>query len=114
MRFEFTIQIFPRKVPFYWGASRLSSVTDGGIHSASYAYLTNSSLVDNVTFMQSSSVRLMTTHRWDTRYFAYGEMNLLADLSPTASNGVVATFVWGLDLSGSQAGAGGVGGLLAV
>ena len=52
VRFELTIQIFPRKVPSYWVASCLSSVTDGGIDSASYAYLTNSSLVDNVTFMQ--------------------------------------------------------------
>jgi RHS repeat-associated protein len=46
------------------------------------------------------------------RRFAYDGWNLIAELD--ASNAVVRTYLWGLDLSGSMQGAGGVGGLLAV
>jgi len=44
--------------------------------------------------------------------FLYDGWNLLADLNALNSNAVVCTYVWGLDLSGSFQGAGGVGGLL--
>ncbi len=44
--------------------------------------------------------------------FIYDGWNLLADLNALNSNAVVCTYVWGLDLSGSMQGAGGVGGLL--
>lgn len=47
-----------------------------------------------------------------SRLFVYDGWNLLAELDAMASNAVVRTYVWGLDLSGSQQGAGGVGGLL--
>lgn len=46
--------------------------------------------------------------------FVYDGWNLLAELNALASDAVVRTYVWGLDLSGSLQGAGGVGGLLAV
>jgi RHS repeat-associated protein len=46
-----------------------------------------------------------------TDSYAYDGWNCIAVLSP--SQGVVSTFMWGLDLSGSAQGAGGVGGLLA-
>lgn len=44
--------------------------------------------------------------------FIYDGWNLLADLNGQASNAVVCTYTWGLDLSGSSQGAGGVAGLL--
>ncbi|MBL9215485.1 MAG: type IV secretion protein Rhs, partial [Opitutaceae bacterium] len=44
----------------YDGASRLDTVTSGA-NTATYAYVTNSSLVDSVTFKQSSTTRLTTT-----------------------------------------------------
>lgn len=45
--------------------------------------------------------------------FVYDGWNLLAELNAT-NNAVIRSYVWGLDLSGSFQGAGGVGGLLAV
>jgi len=45
--------------------------------------------------------------------FVYDGWNLAAELNAT-NNAVVRGYVWGLDLSGSMQGAGGVGGLLAV
>jgi len=44
--------------------------------------------------------------------FIYDGWNLLAELN--ATNGVVRSYTWGLDLSGSEQGAGGIGGLLSV
>ena len=45
--------------------------------------------------------------------FVYDDWNLLAELNAT-NNVVIRSFMWGLDLSGSLQGAGGVGGLLEV
>ena len=45
--------------------------------------------------------------------FVYDGWNLLAELNAT-NNNVIRSFMWGLDLSGSLQGAGGVGGLLEV
>ena len=45
--------------------------------------------------------------------FIYDGWNLLAEINAT-NNAVINSFVWGLDLSGSLQGAGGVGGLLAI
>ena len=42
----------------------------------------------------------------------YDGWNVVAELNGT--NGVIRTFMWGLDLSGTAQGAGGVGGLLAI
>lgn len=47
-----------------------------------------------------------------TKRFVYDGWNLLADLNGQAANAVLCTYTWGLDLSGSFQGAGGVGGLL--
>ena len=44
--------------------------------------------------------------------FLHDGWNLLAELNALNSNAVVCTYVWGMDLSGSSQGAGGVGGLL--
>ena len=46
--------------------------------------------------------------------FLYDGWNLIAEMDALNSNAVVCTYVWGLDLSGSAQGAGGVSGLLAV
>ncbi|NLH73703.1 MAG: RHS repeat-associated core domain-containing protein [Verrucomicrobia bacterium] len=42
----------------------------------------------------------------------YDGWNLVAELNANASNAKVRTYVWGMDLSGTMQGAGGVGGLL--
>jgi RHS repeat-associated protein len=47
-----------------------------------------------------------------TNKFVYDGWNLLAELDQT--NGLIRSYVWGLDLSGSMQAAGGVGGLLAL
>ena len=47
-----------------------------------------------------------------TNRFVYDDWNLLAVVNPTSS--LLKSFIWGLDLSGTGQGAGGVGGLLAV
>ena len=47
-----------------------------------------------------------------TNQFVYDVWNLLAELG--ASHSALRTYLWGLDLSGSERGAGGVGGLLVV
>lgn len=44
--------------------------------------------------------------------FLYDGWNMIAELDALASNTAVRTYVWGLDLSGTFQGAGGVGGLL--
>jgi RHS repeat-associated protein len=44
--------------------------------------------------------------------FLYDGWNLLAELDDVSGNSVIRSYVWGLDLSGSVQGAGGVGGLL--
>src|SRR5205807_534129 len=47
-----------------------------------------------------------------TNKFLYDGWNLVAELNGT--NGVIRTYIWGLDLSGGMQAAGGVGGLLAI
>jgi RHS repeat-associated protein len=46
--------------------------------------------------------------------FAYDGWNLVAELNAASSNARLRTYLWGLDLSTSEQGAGGVGGLLLV
>ena len=46
--------------------------------------------------------------------YIYDGWNMIAELDGAASNAVLRTYVWGLDLSGTTQGAGGVGGLLMV
>ncbi len=64
----------------------------------------------------SKAVQTFTNGAWSitlSNYFLYDGWNLAAELNAT-NKAVVNAFVWGLDLSGSMQGAGGVGGLLAV
>jgi RHS repeat-associated protein len=63
----------------------------------------------------SKKVYSWTGSAWmlgNSTLFLYDGWNLLADLNALNSNAVVCTYAWGLDLSGSLQGAGGVGGLL--
>jgi RHS repeat-associated protein len=46
--------------------------------------------------------------------FLYDGWNLMGELNANSSNARLRTFIWGLDLSGTMQGAGGVGGLLKV
>ena len=46
--------------------------------------------------------------------YVYDGWNVIAELNGAASNAVLRTYVWGLDLPGTTQGAGGVGGLLMV
>jgi len=46
--------------------------------------------------------------------FVYDDWNLIAELDGANSNALVRTYTWGMDLSGSLQGAGGVGGLLSM
>ena len=46
--------------------------------------------------------------------FLYDGWNLLAELNALAGNSVIRSYLWGLDLSGTAQGAGGVGGLLGI
>jgi RHS repeat-associated protein len=58
---------------------------------------------------------LPLSKRFDHFHFSpVPENSMIAELNGLSSNAVVRTYVWGLDLSGSLRGAGGVGGLLTV
>ena len=46
--------------------------------------------------------------------FVYDGWNLIAEIDASSGNELVRTYVWGLDLSGTLQGAGGVGGLLMI
>jgi len=67
-----------------------------------------------------TTTNLTSTPTWtfvSSQRFLYDEWNLIAEYSSTTATGTTltlqATHSWGVDLSGSQQGAGGVGGLLA-
>ncbi len=63
----------------YDAISRLETINSGG-HSASYAYLPNSSLLQSVTFRQGVTTRLVTSK-------AYDNLNRLASVGNLASVG---------------------------
>ena len=92
-----------------------------------HAYLANSPLVQQITFSNSGVLRMTTTKQYDylnrltsvassSNSFAYqynaayDGWNCVATLN--SSLAILNSFVWGLDLSGSMQGAGGVGGLV--
>ncbi len=62
------------------------------------------------------AVQSWTNSAWNivlSNRFVYDGWNLIAELNAT-NNALIRSYVWGLDLSGSQQGAGGVGGVLGV
>lgn len=84
---------------FVWdGENRLIAVKDGAVTVAEYAY-------DAYSRRISKDVAGITTN------FVYDGWNPIAEYSGTTLS---KSYTWGMDLSGSMQGAGGVGGLLAV
>jgi RHS repeat-associated protein len=79
------------------GENRLIGVSSNGVDVAAYAY-------------DFASRRVMKTAQGVTRGYLYDGWNLIRESAGTN----VTHYIWGLDLSGSIQGAGGVGGLLAV
>jgi RHS repeat-associated protein len=69
---------------FYGSASRMEIVSNGAI-SVIYAYLTNASLVDNITFRQNDTTRMVTSKSYDN-------LNRLKQISSTAGGATVAGF----------------------
>ena len=69
---------------------------------------------------RSRRIRKVISHggaSWEvaeSRSFLYDGWNMIQELTHTQTHTLTNAYVWGLDLSGSRQGAGGVGGLLAV
>jgi len=102
--------------------SRFYDAENRLINARNYAAspVTGSLKIDFVYDYQSRRVRrtlsTYTSGAWgvtDDRKFVYQDWNVVAELNPT-SNVLLMAYTWGLDLSQSLDGAGGVGGLLAV
>ena len=102
---------------YEWDAeNRLISMSMNNIYGIEY------SNVLQVTFAYDYMNRRISKTVWtnsgsgfvpqSTNYFLYDGWNLIALFTP--ANAVQQSFVWGLDLSGTMAKAGGVGGLLAM
>ena len=101
---------------YYWtGENRLwwvvpDSPTNGSV-TVGFAYDHRGRRISKQVYTRISDVWSQTS---DLR-FVYDGWNLIADIcSPTSGTSSTNLFVWGLDLSGSLQGAGGVGGLLAM
>lgn len=100
---------------YYWDAeNRLTNMT-----SQSTAPLGSKLKLDFLYDYQGRRIqKLVSTNNGSsyvaeyTNRFAYDGWNLIATLNPQSS--ILQSFEWGLDLSGSMQGAGGVGGLLEV
>ena len=75
-----------------------------------FAYDSQSRRIQKKVF--SWNLALATWNLESGTLFLYDGWNLIAELNSLSSNTPVRTYVWGLDLSGSMQGAGGVGGLL--
>lgn len=88
----------------------LSAVRTGGKKALGFSYDARSRRQSLVVSNWSGSA--WTNVAAQTRRFVYDDWNLLAALD--GNNALVQSFVWGMDLSGSAQGAGGVSGLLAV
>ncbi|SPE59571.1 hypothetical protein SBV1_3310002 [Verrucomicrobia bacterium] len=75
--------VFPATIYGYDAASRLQSVSDGAGNSVTYSYLANSLLVSQISFTNSSALRMTTTKQYDF-------LNRLTSISsvPSASSAV--------------------------
>jgi RHS repeat-associated protein len=82
------------------GENRLTGVTGSGV-AATYEY-------------DYMSRRYRKTVSGVTNTFLYDGWNLIQEVSASAGAVVTNVYTWGLDLSGSMQGAGGIGGLLSV
>ena len=89
---------------YVWdGENRLRSVSSNNVLLATHTYDHQSRRVGKVSHEDAK-----------TRSYVYDGWNLIQELTHTQAHILTNFYVWGLDLSGSLQGAGGVGGLLAV
>ncbi|MDE3100003.1 MAG: type IV secretion protein Rhs, partial [Verrucomicrobiota bacterium] len=79
----------------YDNASRLSTVSDGDNDSATYSYVANSPLVQQITFAQSGTTRM-------TMGKTYDDLNRLTDISNAPSSGAAATFNYGYNAANQR------------
>ena len=98
---------------FYWDAENrltnmtsLSSAPAGSKLKLDFAYDTQGRRIQKIVSTNNGSAYVGQY----TNKFVYDGWNLVAILNPQSS--ILQSFVWSTDLSGSQQGAGGVGGLL--
>jgi RHS repeat-associated protein len=94
---------------YFWDAeNRLVAMTNntsvGPVYNLTFAYDAKGRRIQKTVV--SNNVLISTVN------FLYDGWNLVAELG--ANNSLIRNYVWGTDLSGSQQGAGGVGGLLEV
>jgi RHS repeat-associated protein len=86
-----------------------TNAPDGSKRKLEFGYDWRSRRVTKMAFTWSGSNYMAQS----TNRFLYDDWNVIAILNTPSSN-LVSSFVWGLDLSGSLQGAGGIGGFLAV
>ena len=86
----------------------LSSVPSGAKKKIDFTYDYGGRRSQKIVSTWNGSVYVVQS----TNKFVYDSWNLIAELNGT--NGVVRSYIWGLDLSGTPQGAGGVGGLFAI
>jgi RHS repeat-associated protein len=85
------------------------TVPDGAKRKVEFTY-------DHQARRIQKTVSLWTNSAWSlvlSNRFLYDGWNLIAELNAT-DNAVIRSYMWGLDLSGTEQGAGGVGGMLAM
>jgi RHS repeat-associated protein len=93
------------------------SYTWDGENRLTAVYSNNTLLVSNIYDHQSRRIAKIVSHggtETQRRDFVYDGWNLIQELITDNGSLTTNSFTWGLDLSGSLQGAGGVGGLLAV
>jgi RHS repeat-associated protein len=80
----------------YDGASRLLHATNG-THTASYSYLTGSSLISQIAFKQSTTTRMTATRQYD-------KLNRLTNIvsTPSGSGQPVISFAYGYNLANQR------------
>ena len=84
----------------------LSTAPSGSLLKLDFAYDYKSRRIQKIVSTNSGSAYIAQS----TNKSLYDGWNLVAELSPNGS--LIRSYVWGLDLSGTMQGAGGVGGLL--
>jgi len=128
----------PNALNQYTGASQNfdydldGNLTEGGLHSGALAATTGTAYTGTLTWdaenrlikVEDTTPTTMATYSYDfqgrrmsktvggtTTWYVYDGWSLIAEYTGTTLS---KTYTWGLDISGSTQGAGGVGGLLAV
>ena len=97
---------------------------DGNLTNNNFAYAwdcenrligaSNTNMVAGYTYDYMSRRSRKVVNGTTTNIFVYDGWNLISEICNTESESITNRYVWGLDLSGTIQGAGGIGGLLAV